>query len=311
MFGSLFLAVCCLLGVYVRVAVYYQAHYLPNTFVNGISCEGMEASELASLLEKELSGYSLRVSGRNCVTGESGTELGVIKAKDIALSYENSLGEAERILKEQNRWKWPWAYIGKNKRTVSVVQGVVFDQERLRSLTDKWPAFYEENMQEPRDACISQYDSESESYGIIPEMRGTRLDTYKALSAMEQKIYEMENALDLEEISCYAEPAVKSTDARLTDTVEKLNLMLGSQITYNWNGNSVVVDAHTIKDLISVTDGVPALDEEKVALLWINRPMPMIPMERRSNSRLHWEWSLLCRENHMAGRRTGREKPKS
>lgn len=264
-YGSLFLAVCCLLGVYVRVAVYYKTHYLPNTSVNGIACEGMEASELASLLENELSGYSLRVSGRNYATGESGAEIGTIKAKDIALSYENSLGEAERILREQNRWKWPWAYAGKSRQTVSVTQGVVFDQEKLRSLTSRWPAFYEENMQEPQDACVSQYDSDSESYGIIPETRGTRFDPDQALSAMEQKIYKMENALDLEEVSCYAEPAVKSTDTRLTETVEKLNLMLGTQITYSWNGNSVVLDVHTIEDWISVADGVPVLDEEKVA----------------------------------------------
>lgn len=264
-YGILFLAVCCLLGVYVRVAVYYQTHYLPNTYVNGIACEGMEASELASLLEKELSGYSLRVSGRDCVTGESGAEIGIIKAKDIALSYENSLGEAERILKEQNRWKWPWAYTGKSRQTVSVVQGVVFDREKLRSLTGRWPAFYEENMQEPQDACISQYDSDFESYWIIPETRGTRFDTGMALSAMEQKIYEMGNALDLEEVSCYAEPAVMSTDARLKETVEKLNLMLETQITYNWNGNSVLLDVRTLKDWISVADGAPVLDEEKVA----------------------------------------------
>lgn len=259
------MAVFCLLGAYVHIAAYYKTHYLPNTFVNGIDCGGMEASELASLLENELSGYSLRISGRNCVTGESGTEIGIIKAKDIALSYENSLGEAERILREQNRWKWPWARNERSRQTVSVVQGVAFNREKLRSLTDQWPAFLEENMQEPRDAYISQYDSDSESYGIIPETRGTRFDKDMVLSAMEQKIYEMGNVLDLEELSCYAEPAVKSTDARLTETVEKLNLMLGTQITYDWNGNSVVLDAHTLKDWISVADGAPVLDEEKVA----------------------------------------------
>lgn len=259
------LAFFCLLGTYVGGAVYYQTRYLPNTFVNGIACGGMTASELALLLENELSGYSLRVSGRNYATGESGAEIGTIKAGDVSLSYEDSQGEAERILNEQNQWTWPWAGMGSNGQKVSLVQGVTFDRKELRRLTSGWPAFGEENVLEPQDARISPYDGDVEGYEIIPETRGAKLDRDVALSVMEQKICGLERELDLEGASCYAEPAVKSTDVRLTEAVEKLNLMLETRITFNWNGNSVVLDAHTIKDWISVEDGEAVLDAEKVA----------------------------------------------
>ncbi len=67
-----------------------------------------------------------------------------------------------------------------------------------------------ENMREPQDARISDYDSATGSYTIIKEDEGTELLEDKVKEAVASAIMSLSESVNLEEQGCYLSPAVTS-----------------------------------------------------------------------------------------------------
>ena len=44
-------AAAALAVAYAKVAAYYQIHFLPNTYINGMDCSDMEAETVIALLD--------------------------------------------------------------------------------------------------------------------------------------------------------------------------------------------------------------------------------------------------------------------
>ncbi|MDE5589959.1 MAG: L,D-transpeptidase/peptidoglycan binding protein [Acetatifactor sp.] len=256
-------------GGYAGMAMYYRTHFFPGSTVNGMDCSNMEAVEIAELVDAQINTYCLQVLGRDHATGESAALIGEIVPGDISLSYIDSLGGVESILAEQDEWKWVQAYIawnlnGQSLYDYSLVQGVQFDEDKLKGTVNGWAACIKKNMQKPQDAYISEYSDEISGYQVIPETIGTELDLDKVLNCISSAIYAKQDAVDLEQELCYIGAKITQTDARLTDLVETANTWLGTEITYDWNGNEVVLDIETLKDWIVMEEDGPTLDEEAV-----------------------------------------------
>lgn len=117
-----------------------------------------------------------------------------------------------------------------------MVEGVTFNQEKLAELVSSWQACQKGNMQEPEDAYISEYMSSKKAYEIIPETEGTFLNIDQLQEQIAAAIEKHEEHIDAEECGCYKAAKVISTDENLVKTVEKANKMLGTKITYDWNG---------------------------------------------------------------------------
>ena len=256
-------------GGYVGMAMYYRTHFFPGSTVNGMDCSNMETVEIAELVDAQINTYCLQVWGRDYATGESAVLIGEIVPGDISLSYIDSLGGVESMLAGQNEWKWVQAYIawnfnGQSLYDYSLVQGVQFDEDKLKGTVNGWAACTKKNMQKPQDAYISEYSDEISGYQVISETMGTELDLDKVLNCISGAIYAKQDAVDLEQELCYIGAKITQTDARLTDLVETANTWLGTEITYDWNGNEVVLDIETLKDWIVMEKDGPMLDEEAV-----------------------------------------------
>lgn len=262
-FAVFFVLIVLLAAVYLGVALYYRNHFLPNTDINGIECGNMDVMAVVPLIDAQISDYSLLVTGRDFVTGESGTLLGIIQVEDIELAYADTEGAVEDIMSQQNIFLWPRAYLG-TRNEHSLVQGIVFDESMLRETVSSWDACQIKNMQSPENAYISDYNDAVKGYEVIPETAGTELDMEKVFECITAQLHIHESSLDLEEALCYTEAAVKSTDSRLVDAVETANSWLSTEVVYDWNGNEVVLDAETLKDWVTVENEQPALDEEAV-----------------------------------------------
>ena len=267
--GIALILLISLSGGYVGMAMYYRTHFLPGSIVNGVDCSNMEAVEIAELVDAQINTYCLQVWGREYATGESAALIGEIVPEDISLSYIDSLGGVENMLAGQNEWKWVQAYIARNFNgqslyDYSLVQGVQFDEDKLKAVVNSWEACMEKNMHKPQDAHISDYSDEISGYQVIPETMGTELDLDKALNCISSAVYEKQTDVDLEEKFCYIEASVTGTSAKLIDIVDTANTWLGTEITYDWNGNEVVLNIETLKDWIVMEEDGPTLDEEAV-----------------------------------------------
>lgn len=262
--GTALVLILLLAAGYAGVAMYYKTHFLPGSSVNGIACGNMAVEEIAGLVDGQINAYCLQVWGRHHATGEAATLVGEVLPEDISLSYADSLGGVRDLLAVQNEWSWLMAYLGKVSNGYSLVQGVRFDEDKLKTVVYGWTACQKENMLKPQNAYISDYIDGAEGYQVIPETISTTLDMDKVISCISDAIYKNQTAVDLEEALCYLEAEVTKEDAELTDFVEQANTWLGTKIAYDWNGNEVILDAATLKEWITMEQDGPVLDEEAV-----------------------------------------------
>ena len=250
-------------AAYYRAAIYYRTHFFPNTSINGIACGNMEPGDVVALLDANTGDYMLEVTGRDFRTGDSGAVLGTITAEDIGLNFGNTKEAVEGFLAGQKEFQWILAYLNKTY-SYFVERGVIFDRDLLESKVRSWDACKRTNMKKAQNAYIDEYSEELGVYEIVSETRGTEMDVEKAIQLIADTINSQEASLDLEEQDCYAEAAVRQDDRKLTDAVDTVNKWLGAKITYDWNGAEVILDYRMLHEWITMENGKPVLDEDRV-----------------------------------------------
>lgn len=250
---------------YFLVADYYKNHFLPGTTLNQIVCDNLEASEVAVQLEAQSQDYSLTVLDRN------GEVIGTLAAEDVGMKTVGALDVVEEILAGQEYRNWLMPYFGKKEYRHDVVCAREFDKEKTLKKLEEWEALDAEQMDMPQDAYISEYMPEKKAYEIIPETEGNALDVEKVNQLVLAAVENGEAQLDLGEYNCYYQAVVTAQDKTLNKTVQELNKVLGTQITYDWNGSEVILDVETIhewilppeEDDISGDNGQNTLDADK------------------------------------------------
>lgn len=249
---------------YVSIGVYYRTHFLPNTIINGIDFSGMEAASAAEIMDAEIQDYILEVTGREPSTGESGAVLGTIAAKEIELTFGDTLGTLERMMAEQEWLLWIRVLTGQRYES-SIDRKVTYNEALAENLIKSWNAFQSKNMVIAKNAYISEYSEALHKYEVIPETKGTKLDVEQAIQRVKEVLFESAEELDLEDAGFYAEAEILQSDRRLTKPVETANRWLSTSIAYDWNGNEVLLDADIIHEWVTLEDGQAVLDEEAVA----------------------------------------------
>lgn len=252
--------------VYGGIAFSYRNKFLPGTWINGIDCSELDGARAAEVLESQLQTYCLEIRGRDPLSGVSDVLLGQITAEDIQLTYsENSREAMDALLGEQNVLTWAYRKLSDYTNNIDLVQGVSYDEERLSSIVNGWEACQADIMISPEAAYISDYSPQLKGYEIIPEIEGTKFEIERLLELANAAILSHETSLDIEAAGCYEEPAVRQDDTELKKAVETANKWLGTEITYDWNGTEVIVDAELLQDWITMKKDGPELDEKAVA----------------------------------------------
>lgn len=263
--ASLAVLVVMLTGVYIGIGIYYQTHFLPNTFVNDRDISGMKVAQAAELLDAYMQDYILEVRGREPATAESGALLGTITSDAVRLNSESSESTLKDILEEQSWIMWIQYFLQKEGTRVIMDRDLaVYDEELLKNLLKDWNACQSTNMLPAENAYISEYSPERQVYEIIPETKGTELDVDRVILLVGEALQNMENTVDLEEAGLYAEAEILQDDPCLTVPVETANRWLGTNIVYDWSGKEVMLDVETIQDWVTIEDGEAILDEEAV-----------------------------------------------
>ena len=250
-----------ILLAYGGVAVYYQSHFFNQTFINNSDCSNLTAEQVAAIMDEQSQQYSLQILGRDENSVQE--EIGTVTAAEIGMYWVDTRKVAQELLDGQNELLWIemlWT-----TEDHSVIQGVSYDEEKLQERLAQMSALQKKNMIQPEDAYISEYSEKTGNYEIIPETLGTDLDLNLVKEAVSTAIMMGDPAVDLEKQGCYKTAKVTAEDATLVKNCETLNKWVSAQITYDWNGNKVVVDGDTIKDWIQMDAKEPQLKEEDIA----------------------------------------------
>ena len=239
---------------YVGMSMKYQNTYLPNTRINGMDAGGMTASAVEEAMSKEADIYSLKLAMRNDVSETiEGNTIGLHTVFD---------GSLENILKAQNPYTWPLRMMtGENYEIETMIS---YEETALEDAVDQLKALNPANVTAPENARLSDY-IKGEGYSVIPEVEGDRLKPEKVKEEVKAAINELKEEIDLDELGCYEEPAVRSDDESLTAMADSLNHYVNMTVTYTMGSKNEILDGEQIHTWLSYSDGQVTVDEGKIS----------------------------------------------
>ena len=244
-------------GLYWHESLKYQTCFLPGTIVDGMDVTGKTASEVEDAITEQLKGYTLTINGREelseSITGES---------VGLYAEFDDTLEKAVAAQKPMN---WGKYRFGKAVNEVNTDALLHYSSEMLDEAVAGLSCMDRENMREPQDARISDYDSATGSYTIIKEDEGTELLEDKVKEAVASAIMSLSESVNLEEQGCYLSPAVTSGNEALKTACESMNKYVGTKITYKFGDRSETLSGNEIHNWLTVNGTSVGVSETKAA----------------------------------------------
>ena len=203
-------------------------------------------------MESQIASYQL-------VLKERGDKSEAISASQISMEYISD-GKIQELKEQQNPFTWFLAFARQQDYTLSATTS--YDETALNAAVDALDCFKEENVVQPVDAHLEVQDGQ---YVIVEETQGTALDSDKVKEAVKNAIDSGETLLDLDQVGCYIEPSVLSTDENLAKQRDEGNKLLTVTVTIDFSDRQEVIDADVMKDWLTTNEeGAVDLDRTKV-----------------------------------------------
>lgn len=244
-------------GLYWHESSKYKTCFLPGTIVDGMDVTGKTASEVEDAIMEQLKGYTLTINGREdlseSITGES---------VGLYAEFDDTLDKA---IASQKPMDWGKYRFGKAVNEVNTDALLRYSDDMLNEALEGLSCMDEENMREPEDAKISDYDSATGSYSIIKEDEGTELLEDKVKEAVATAIMSLAESVDLEEQGCYLAPSVTSEDEALKTACETMNKYVGAKITYKFGDKAETLNGNEIHNWLTVNGTSVSVSESKAA----------------------------------------------
>lgn len=244
-------------GLYWHESSKYKTCFLPGTIVDGMDVTGKTASEVEDAIMEQLKGYTLTINGREdlseSITGES---------VGLYAEFDDTLDKA---IASQKPMDWGKYRFGKAVNEVNTDALLRYSDDMLNEAVEGLSCMDEENMREPEDAKISDYDSATGSYSIIKEDEGTELLEDKVKEAVATAIMSLAESVDLEEQGCYLAPSVTSEDEALKTACETMNKYVGAKITYKFGDKAETLNGNEIHNWLTVSGTSVGVSESKAA----------------------------------------------
>ena len=244
-------------GLYWHESLKYKTCFLPGTIVDGMDVTGKTAAEVEDAIMEQLKGYKLTINGREDLSESiTGEEVG------LYAEFDDTLAKA---IAAQKPMEWGKYRFGKSVNEVNTDALIRYNDEMLGEAVDSLSCMDKENMREPQDAKISDYDSVTGSYSIIKEDEGTELQEDKVKEAVATAIMSLAESVDLEEQGCYLAPSVTSEDEALKTACETMNKYVGAKITYKFGDKAETLNGNEIHNWLTVNGTSVSVSESKAA----------------------------------------------
>ncbi len=237
-------------AIYIVGVVFYSSHFYSRGTVFGIKLMNQSVDEIREKVAEKVSAYQLDIVTRD------GSE--TITAEQVDLIYDDQ-GEIEQMMDDQNPFLW--FLMGATSKEDTPLN-VAMSEEKLSQSINGLNCMQEANMAPPTDAHLEYQEG---AFQIVAETLGNQLDTDKTYSTVRTSVYEGENEISLDELSCYAAPSVYQDNEELAKECEEVNRLLTANITYDFSDRTEVVDSDEIAEWITFGDNFTyELDEDKM-----------------------------------------------
>lgn len=248
-FGLILLMVIVVGGsAYAAASYYFADRFFEGTWINGVNCSQMTASQVEDLFKQKFQDYSIEVSARDQAAQ-------TISGADISYQYL-STGEVLQLLKQQKPYEWIKGLYEQKSYTVSENTGYNRTQlqEQLKSLS----CAQAENQVEPENAYVAYQDGQ---FVIVPETVGSKLNIKAAYQILDAAVDAGQTSVNFSDTpEAYVNADVTSDSSELQSALEACNNYTKASITYTFGSQTTTLNGDTIKDWLQF--------DEKGQLVW-------------------------------------------
>jgi lipoprotein-anchoring transpeptidase ErfK/SrfK len=240
-----------LIIAYGVTAYYFSSHFGFNTSIDNVNCTFKTVEEVEQTISDHVDDYELRITGRDGLSKN-------IKASEVALAYVSD-GQVKAILESQNPLLWI-ARLFRDQSEATTHASVKFDEQKLKTVVDRFDLFNAEKMRVPVDAYAEFGTSE---YVIHPEDLGSTFEENRVRDAISDAIGVLEPTTDLDKEGCYAPPKIFANNPDLIALVKTYNTYVPFSITYTFGDQTEVLDAKIALEWFDIAaDDTGTLNED-------------------------------------------------
>lgn len=226
--------------IYLFFVYYYSNHFFTNTVINGIKTSNMKVDEAKEAINAQVRAYQLTITGRNNISDTIDGEM-----INLQTLFDNTMVE---FIDKQNPFLWPVAIFQAHEKQATTM--IEYDEALLEKYYKGLKFFQKENIIKPKNAKISKYGEKG--YEIIPEDPGAQINSSKLYEAVVRAIDTLEPSLIIEETGAYKKAKITSDNPDLIKALDKMNLIAGSEITYEFGEDVEILDGKLISEWLSV-----------------------------------------------------------
>lgn len=229
--------------IYLQIGRQYKEVFFPNTIINGMDVSKKSVEEVKKLITAGIDDYQLTVE-------ERGDDTETISGKDIGMEavFDGSL---LKLLEEQKPHQW--AKHINTFQNFDIGTLIQYDQDRFDEVVSQLSCLQKENIKEPQNATISQYES-GKGYHIIAADEGNQLDPQNVKALVSAAVLELKPEISLEDGDAYVKPEIAADDPELIKQVQTLNQYANVRVTYQFGDKKEILNGDTISKWIGVGD---------------------------------------------------------
>lgn len=231
-----------LLIIYLIGAIVFHFFYPPNSKISGIDISMKQPVTLAQVLNDDFSKFKIRVTGK-------GLNFSIDANSAHIVADTQSI--ANGVLGSFNVWAWPYEIFKSRDYTDFVANNL--NEGDLQNVVDEQVEEANINKDRTEDARI-EWDSQKNSYIVIPEVYGTQYDKESVKSTIIKSIINLSDKAEITDDDC-VKPTIVSKDPRFTTTLEQANKLASANFDILMNDSiAAKVDGSVVSNFIDIND---------------------------------------------------------
>lgn len=238
--------------IYLGISLKFLTSYCYGTQINGVDYTGKSKAYVENELIKNSHTYQLIIKDRE------GKEH-IITNNDINLKWDIG-DQLNKIKKGQNNFLW----VLKSLTHITPYQvdiNVSFNESLLNKKIEGLGFLDAMEPMEPVNAYLSFEEGE---YKIIPEIPGNQVNQAKLFEGIKNALIRKKTTIDLVEYGCYDMPEITRDSNLLIDSMDSINLYETSNITYDFEVETVKLTKEQIDSFVEINDNISTISKDKI-----------------------------------------------
>lgn len=247
-----------LLAVYVGVAIYFTAHFMPNTKIGEQDVSLMSATEAEGAVASVVANYQFVLQGQGLSLTLPGVDM---------TSSQSSADVARGAMAAANPWAWPLEIMSQHNETEKL--SLAFNDLKVKDAVRAALDTHNFAAVDPVSANIA-FDGTKGAYVVTPEEIGTKLQTEAVVDAALKEVFSLSETLTVTD-EFLVKPEIAASDARLTESVNSANAMVAANFALMMGKDTAAeVNASLVSQWIMLGEDFSVTFDEAPLVAWVN-----------------------------------------